>query len=99
MLGGSRRRGEPCSAGSNPPPWPQRRRPVRRNLAMLTKFDTSYVGSIDLENPGYTGTPINSRRYSSAELAAVMQKTEAYAQQLDKLGYNAFWMAEHHFQP
>ena len=66
---------------------------------MITKFDSSYVGSIDLENPGYTGTPINSRRYSSAELAAVMHKTETYAQQLDKLGYHAFWMAEHHFQP
>jgi alkanesulfonate monooxygenase SsuD/methylene tetrahydromethanopterin reductase-like flavin-dependent oxidoreductase (luciferase family) len=66
---------------------------------MITKFDSSYVGSIDLENPGYTGTPINSRRYSSAELAAVMHKTETYAQHLDKLGYHAFWMAEHHFQP
>jgi alkanesulfonate monooxygenase SsuD/methylene tetrahydromethanopterin reductase-like flavin-dependent oxidoreductase (luciferase family) len=66
---------------------------------MITKFDSSYVGSIDLENPGYTGTPINARRYSSAELAAVMHKTEAYAQHLDKLGYHAFWMAEHHFQP
>ena len=66
---------------------------------MITKFDSSYVGSIDLENPGYAGTPINSRRYSSAELAAVMHKTEAYARHLDKLGYHAFWMAEHHFQP
>ncbi|HUA53325.1 MAG TPA: LLM class flavin-dependent oxidoreductase [Candidatus Sulfotelmatobacter sp.] len=66
---------------------------------MITKFDSSYVGSIDLENPGYTGTPINSRRYSSAELAGVLHKTEAYAQHLDKLGYHAFWMAEHHFQP
>jgi len=66
---------------------------------MITKFDSSYVGSIDLENPGYTGTPINSRRYSSAELAAVLHKTEAYAQHLDRLGYHAFWMAEHHFQP
>ncbi len=66
---------------------------------MITKFDSSYVGSIDLENPGYTGTPINARRYSSAELAQVMHKTEAYAQHIDKLGYHAFWMAEHHFQP
>jgi alkanesulfonate monooxygenase SsuD/methylene tetrahydromethanopterin reductase-like flavin-dependent oxidoreductase (luciferase family) len=66
---------------------------------MITKFDSSYVGSIDLENPGYSGTPINSRWYPNAELAAVLHKCEAYAQQMDRLGYHAFWMAEHHFQP
>ena len=28
---------------------------------MITKFDSSYVGSVDLEKPGYGGTPINDR--------------------------------------
>jgi alkanesulfonate monooxygenase SsuD/methylene tetrahydromethanopterin reductase-like flavin-dependent oxidoreductase (luciferase family) len=66
---------------------------------MITKFDSSYVGSIDLENPGYTGTPINDRRYDAGELAAVLHKAEDYASCMDRLGYHAFWMAEHHFQP
>ena len=66
---------------------------------MITKFDSSYVGSVDLENPGYLGTPINDRRYSNEELADVLHKAVAYAKQMDRLGYDTFWMAEHHFQP
>src|SRR5215213_2055143 len=66
---------------------------------MITKFDSSYVGTVDMENCGYTGTPINDRWYSTEELAGVLHKAEAYARHMDMLGYNAFWMAEHHFQP
>src|SRR6266404_9165290 len=66
---------------------------------MITKFDSSYVGSVDLENPGYTGTPINDRRYPNEELAGVLHKAVAYAKKMDGLGYDTFWMAEHHFQP
>ena len=65
---------------------------------MITKFDSSYVGSVDLENPGYGGTPINDRHYPNEELAGVLHKAVAYAQKMDGLGYNTFWMAEHHFQ-
>jgi alkanesulfonate monooxygenase SsuD/methylene tetrahydromethanopterin reductase-like flavin-dependent oxidoreductase (luciferase family) len=66
---------------------------------MITKFDSSYIGTIDLDNPGYAGTPINDRRYSNDELAAVLHKAVAYAKCMDRLGYSTFWMAEHHFQP
>ena len=66
---------------------------------MITKFDSSYVGSVDLENPGYLGTPINDRRYPNEVLADTLHKAVAYAQKLDVLGYDTFWMAEHHFQP
>ena len=66
---------------------------------MITKFDSSYVGSVDLEDVGYLGKPINDRWYSNEELADVMHKTVAYAKQMDRLGYDTFWMAEHHFQP
>jgi alkanesulfonate monooxygenase SsuD/methylene tetrahydromethanopterin reductase-like flavin-dependent oxidoreductase (luciferase family) len=66
---------------------------------MITKFDSSYVGSVDLENPGYLGTPINERHYPNEVLADVLHKAVAYAKQMDRLGYNTFWMAEHHFQP
>ena len=66
---------------------------------MITKFDSSYVGSVDLENPGYGGTPINDRHYPNEELAGVLHKAVAYAQKMDGLGYNTFWMAEHHSMP
>src|SRR5436309_14825260 len=66
---------------------------------MITKFDSSYYGTVDMENLGYTGTPINERRYSKEQLAAVMHKVVTYAKCMDERGYDTFWMAEHHFQP
>ncbi|HTC10114.1 MAG TPA: LLM class flavin-dependent oxidoreductase [Acetobacteraceae bacterium] len=66
---------------------------------MITKFDSSYVGTVDMENLGYLGTPINDRWYSNDELAGALHKAVSYAQTMDGLGYNTFWMAEHHFQP
>ena len=36
---------------------------------MITKFDSSYYGTADMENLGYKGTPINERSYSQKELA------------------------------
>ena len=66
---------------------------------MITKFDSSYYGTADMENLGYKGTPINDRCYSQEELAKAMHKVVEYAKCMDERGYNTFWMAEHHFQP
>jgi alkanesulfonate monooxygenase SsuD/methylene tetrahydromethanopterin reductase-like flavin-dependent oxidoreductase (luciferase family) len=66
---------------------------------MITKFDSSYYGTADLENLGYSGTPINERRYSKEELGGALHKVVKYAQCMDERGYDTFWMAEHHFQP
>jgi alkanesulfonate monooxygenase SsuD/methylene tetrahydromethanopterin reductase-like flavin-dependent oxidoreductase (luciferase family) len=66
---------------------------------MLTKFDSSYVGTVDMDDCGYLGTPINDRHYNAEELAGALHKAVAYAQTMDGLGYDTFWMAEHHFQP
>jgi len=66
---------------------------------MITKFDSSYVGTVDLENCGYLGTPTNDRWYTNQQLADVLHNAVAYARKMDGLGYNTFWMAEHHFQP
>src|SRR5579862_4169529 len=66
---------------------------------MITKFDSSYYGTADMENLGYSGTPINDRRHSKQELAHALRKVVAYAKCMDERGYNTFWMAEHHFQP
>jgi alkanesulfonate monooxygenase SsuD/methylene tetrahydromethanopterin reductase-like flavin-dependent oxidoreductase (luciferase family) len=66
---------------------------------MITKFDSSYVGTVDMEDLGYRGKPINDRWYSNEELAGALHKAVAYAKHMDGLGYDTFWMAEHHFQP
>ena len=66
---------------------------------MLTKFDSSYVGTVDMESCGYLGTPTNDRWYSNEELAGALYKAEQYAATMERLGYHTFWMAEHHFQP
>ena len=66
---------------------------------MITKFDSSYYGTADMENLGYLGTPINDRCYPQAQFAKALHKVAAYAKCMDERGYNTFWMAEHHFQP
>src|SRR5215475_6803830 len=76
--------------------------PGRRHLrgrTMITKFDSAYYGTVDMENLGYAGTPINERRYSQAELGGALHKVVEYAKCMDERGYDTFWMAEHHFQP
>jgi len=65
---------------------------------MITKFDSLYAGHVDLDNVGYGGTPINDRRYSNEHLATALEKAQSMAVLMDGVGYNAFWMAEHHFQ-
>jgi alkanesulfonate monooxygenase SsuD/methylene tetrahydromethanopterin reductase-like flavin-dependent oxidoreductase (luciferase family) len=65
---------------------------------MITKFDSLYAGHADLDNVGYGGTPINDRLYPNAHLASALSKAESMARLMDGLGYNCFWMAEHHFQ-
>src|SRR5260370_26762190 len=65
---------------------------------MITKFDSLFAGHIDMENAGYAGTPVNERRFPNEDLAGVFDKAQAMAQLMDRVGYNAFWMAEHHFQ-
>jgi alkanesulfonate monooxygenase SsuD/methylene tetrahydromethanopterin reductase-like flavin-dependent oxidoreductase (luciferase family) len=66
---------------------------------MITKFDSLFAGHVDMDNVGYAGTAVNDRWFDNAHLATVFSKTEAICQTMDRLGYDAFWMAEHHFQP
>src|ERR671938_1719671 len=66
---------------------------------MITKFDSSYFGTVDMQNLCYKGTPINERCFTQPELARALHKVVEYAKCMDERGYNTFWMAEHHFQP
>jgi alkanesulfonate monooxygenase SsuD/methylene tetrahydromethanopterin reductase-like flavin-dependent oxidoreductase (luciferase family) len=65
---------------------------------MITRFVTVYPGHIDLPDMGQNATPANERRYSNEQLASVFEKTEAIAKQMDALGFDTLWLAEHHFQ-
>ena len=66
---------------------------------MIDKFGSLFAGHIDLENIGFAGTAANDRFYSNDRLITVFDKTEAMCTLMDDLGYDDFWMAEHHFQP
>jgi len=65
---------------------------------VITKFATVYPGHIDLPDMGQEATPANERRYSNETLATVFEKTEDVARVMDECGYDALWLAEHHFQ-
>src|SRR5205807_987629 len=55
---------------------------------MITKFDSSYYGTVDMEDLGYTGKPINERRYTKEQLAGALHKVVKYAQCMDARGYH-----------
>ena len=65
---------------------------------MITKFDSLFAGHVDMDDVGYGGIPVNDRRFPNEHLATVFDKAQAMAQLMDRLGYDTFWMAEHHFQ-
>ena len=66
---------------------------------MIAKFDSLYAGHVDMENVGYAGTAVNDRSFSDEHLATAFDKAESISTLLDRLGFDTFWMAEHHFQP
>ena len=66
---------------------------------MITKFDSLYAGHVDMDNVGYGGIAVNDRLFPNEHLVSVFDKTEAVTKTLDRLGYDTFWLAEHHFQP
>ena len=66
---------------------------------MITKFDSLYAGHVDMENVGYAGVAVNDRSFPNEHLVTVFNKTEAIAKTLGRLGFDTFWLAEHHFQP
>src|ERR1051325_12164253 len=66
---------------------------------MITKFDTLYAGHVDMTDTGYGGTAVNARRFPNEHLASAFEKAEAIATLVDRLGFDTFWLAEHHFQP
>lgn len=65
---------------------------------MIRKFATVFAGHVDLPERGQNATPVNDRRFSNDHLASIFAKTEAIAKVMDETGWDALWLAEHHFQ-
>jgi alkanesulfonate monooxygenase SsuD/methylene tetrahydromethanopterin reductase-like flavin-dependent oxidoreductase (luciferase family) len=65
---------------------------------MIKRFSTLYVGHIELERCGLSGTPADDRRYPNERLIEVFDTAIAMARAADALGYETLWLAEHHFQ-
>ena len=65
---------------------------------MITRFSTLYVGHIELEACGLSGTPADDRRYSNARLVEVFETAAELARTAEAFGYETLWLAEHHFQ-
>src|SRR3974390_724684 len=66
--------------------------------SMITKFDSLFAGHVDMDNVGYGGVPGNDRAVPNEHRVTAFDKAEAMAKLMDRLGYETFWMAEHHFQ-
>jgi alkanesulfonate monooxygenase SsuD/methylene tetrahydromethanopterin reductase-like flavin-dependent oxidoreductase (luciferase family) len=65
---------------------------------VITRFSTLYVGHIELERCGLSGTPADDRRYPNERLIEAFDTAIALAEVTDRLGFETLWLAEHHFQ-
>jgi alkanesulfonate monooxygenase SsuD/methylene tetrahydromethanopterin reductase-like flavin-dependent oxidoreductase (luciferase family) len=66
---------------------------------MIRSFSASYAGHVVDDHLGFQGTPANDRWYSNERLAEAFHWALDFSRHLEGLGYDEFWMAEHHFQP
>ena len=64
---------------------------------MIHNFSASYAGHVIDENIGLAGTPANDRWYSNDQLIETFDWALDISKHLEKLGFQEFWMAEHHF--
>ena len=65
---------------------------------MIKNFSVLYVGNIELEDVGLSGSPANGRMYPNDRLIESFETARQAAVLMDELNFYALWMAEHHFQ-
>ena len=65
---------------------------------MITHFDSFYGGHIEMDDLGFTGTPVEARRPSNEQLVTVFQEVREFAELMDRTGFDTLWLGEHHFQ-
>ena len=66
---------------------------------MITRFGSLFAGHVDMDRIGLDGIPVNERWLPNDRLAGVFDKARAIAQVMARVGFDVFWLAEHHFQP
>ncbi len=93
----------PAGSGAGPAPASTGRRSldytgVGKGDPMITRFGTLYVGQVDHEHLGFDTPAVNDRWYDDDHLASPLHVAEDLAVQMDDLGYDTLWLAEHHFQ-
>ena len=55
-------------------------------------------GNVDMPDAGSGGTEPQDRRYGQADFVRQYDDCFAYAAAAERLGYDAVWLTEHHFQ-
>src|SRR5262249_4873793 len=67
-------------------------------LASLMKTGVFFFCGVDMPDAGHGGTPPPDRPPRHPGVLQGYEDLEAYARAADSLGYDSFWLAEHHFQ-
>ena len=65
---------------------------------MISRFGTLYAGHVVADDLGLEGARVNERWLSDEQLTTIFDRCQAIAQTMDRLDYDTFWAAEHHFQ-
>ncbi|MFN8633789.1 MAG: LLM class flavin-dependent oxidoreductase [Chloroflexota bacterium] len=55
-------------------------------------------GNVDMPDAGYGGAEPQDRRYGQADFVRQYDDCFAYAQAAERVGFDALWLTEHHFQ-
>jgi alkanesulfonate monooxygenase SsuD/methylene tetrahydromethanopterin reductase-like flavin-dependent oxidoreductase (luciferase family) len=66
--------------------------------ALSLQLGVFFFCGVDMPDAGVDGPPPQERRYGQADFLKVYADLEAYAKTAERLGYDSFWLAEHHFQ-
>ena len=62
------------------------------------KFDAFYGGHVQMDKLGFDGIPAHERWLTDHQLATVFGEAEAFAELMERTGFDTLWLAEHHFQ-
>ena len=65
---------------------------------MITRFSSLSPGFVDMEDIGFEGASVNGRLYSNEKLVTVFDHVTSLAQVMERAGFDALLLAEHHFQ-
>jgi alkanesulfonate monooxygenase SsuD/methylene tetrahydromethanopterin reductase-like flavin-dependent oxidoreductase (luciferase family) len=60
-------------------------------------FGAFFYGTVDMPDAGVDGPPAHKRNYGQEDYRRAYGDLIAYAKACDRLGYDSFWTAEHHF--